>query len=55
MAYYRILSIVPCAISRSLLAIYFIYRCVYVNPKFLIYPSPLSLLVTISLFINWFL
>ena len=37
--------------SRSLLIIYYIYQCIYVNPNLLIYPTPcLSSLVTISLF-----
>ena len=43
------MSIVPRAqYNKSLLVIYNIY--VYVNPKLLIYPSPTSPLLTISLF-----
>ena len=39
--YYKILSIVPCAIQWVLVGyLFFIKYCVYVNPKLLIYPSP---------------
>ena len=51
--YYRILSIVPCAIQQVLAVYLFcIQLCVYINTKFLIYPSliPLSPLITISMF-----
>ena len=38
--YYRILSI-PCATQQVLTDyLFYIYQCVYVNPKLLIYPSP---------------
>ena len=40
--YYKILSIVPCAIKQVFVGYLFhIQQCVYVNPKPLIYPSPL--------------
>ena len=50
--YYKILGIVPCAIQQVLVVhLFYIQQCVYVNPKFPIYPSPpFSPLVTISLF-----
>ena len=44
---YRLLSRVPVLYVRSLLVIYFLYSCVYVNPKL---PASLSPLVTVSLF-----
>ena len=46
MVYYKMLNIVPCAIQYGLV-IYFIYSD---NPRLLIYPSYLSLFVTINLF-----
>ena len=48
--YYKILSIVPCAISRSLLVTYFLYSSIYFNPKLLIYPCPLFPLITMFVF-----
>ena len=49
--YYKILSIIPCAIQYFLLIIYFIYSSVYMLiPNFYFIPPPLSLLVTRSLF-----
>ena len=49
--HYRLLSRVPCAISRFVLAIYFIYSSVYMSiPISQFIPPPLSPLVTISLF-----
>ena len=46
LGYYKILSIVPCVIQQVLVVYLFcIQQCVYVNPKLLIYPSPLSPLV----------
>ena len=51
--YYKIFSIVPYAYSRSLLVIYFIYDCVYVTPKFLVYSSPhIFPLVIVSFFLG---
>ena len=41
--YYKILSIVPCAIQWVLVVyLFYIQYCVSINPKFLIYPSPPS-------------
>ena len=50
--YYKILTIVLCAIQQDLVAYLFsIQQFVSMNPKLLVYPSPyLSLLATISLF-----
>ena len=41
--YYKILSIVSCAIQQVLYVyLFYIQQCVYVNPKLLIYLSPLT-------------
>ena len=48
--YYKILSIFPCAMSRSLLVTYFVYSSIYFNPKLLIYPCPLFPLITMFVF-----
>ena len=51
--YYKILSIVPCAIQQAPdVYLCYIQQCAYVNPKLLIYPLPrpaISPLVTINL------
>ena len=42
LGYYRILSRVLCVIQQVLVDyLFYIQQCVYVNPKLLIYPSPL--------------
>ena len=49
--YYKILTMVPCAIQQlPLVYLFYIQWCVYVNPKLLIYPfAPLFSLGNISL------
>ena len=48
---YKILNIVPCATVDPSLFIYFIYsKYISINPKLLIYLSPTSSLIAISLF-----
>ena len=51
LGHYRVLSRVPCAVQQILMSyLFYIQYCVYVNPNLPIYPSPLSPLITISLF-----
>ena len=48
--YYKVLNIIPCAIQQNLVVnLFYIYYCISVNSRLLIYP-PLSPLVTIILF-----
>ena len=51
--YYKIWSIVSCAIRQVLVYVFYIQQCVHVNPQFLIHhplPLPLSPFVTVFVF-----